>query len=85
MHSSRIKKVAGETFYGPTNRKTIRTGEKNQLETRLYKWFLQQRERNAPINGVIIKVRAKILLEKYKQPDEKFNASQPGRRFKKKY
>lgn len=46
-----IKSVDDE----PRNRKTLKTSELPEVEDALFIWFKQQRNRNAPISGDILK------------------------------
>lgn len=69
-------------------RKTLHKAEYVDLEKQLYKWFLDQRERNCPISGPILKAKAKTLFEQIypdRTPND-FRASQGWfSKFKRRY
>lgn len=69
-------------------RKTLHSAEYADLEKQLYTWFLNQRERNCPMSGPILKAKAKNLFKKMypnKTPNE-FRASQGWfTKFKRRY
>lgn len=71
---------------GPGNRKTLKSSELPKMESALYKWFLSQREKNYPINGLILKERAKQLHQQIKEANSDFFASDGWlEKFKKRY
>ncbi|KAI4463865.1 hypothetical protein MML48_4g00003543 [Holotrichia oblita] len=45
----------------PINRKTLKTSEIPEVEEALFIWFKQQRNRNAPISGDILKQKAQFF------------------------
>lgn len=63
--------------YQESKKKTLHKAEYEDLETKLYEWFCNQRERNCPMNGPILKAKAMDLFSKL-YPDKRttdFNAS----------
>lgn len=64
----------GNCFSAPGRKKTLRKGENPRMETELYSWFLQQRERHVTITSHILREKAIQLYAKY-YGDNKFNAS----------
>lgn len=67
-----IRSTTANTFSGSGKRKTLRSGEFIKMERALYKWFLKNRERNAPMSSNILKTKAKFFYEKiYKKTDFK--------------
>lgn len=54
-----IKSVDDE----PRNRKTLKTSELPEVEDALFIWFKQQRNRNAPISGDILKQKAQFFYQ----------------------
>lgn len=81
---SQIKKQKEQIFeavaksYQEAKKKTLHKPEYEELENRLYDWFLKQRQRNCTINGPILKRKAVELFKTvYPDKDEKdFNASE---------
>lgn len=77
---SKIKKKRNEILetvantYEKSNKKTLHKPEYADLEARLYKWFLNQRQRNCAMTGPILKSRAKHEFATM-HPGKKFNAS----------
>lgn len=76
---SQIKKKKSEILSAVSesleevSRKTIRKGEFPEIETKLFEWFLKQRERKCSVSRMMLKVKA---LEIFKQefPDKEDNA-----------
>lgn len=57
-------------------KKTLHKPEYADLEKKVYEWFLTQRQRNCPVNGPMLKARAKVEFEKlYPEKPGAFNAS----------
>lgn len=50
--------------YQESSKKTLHKAEYEELETKLHEWFLKQRERNCPVNGPILRAKAKELFTK---------------------
>lgn len=75
---SQIKKQKEAIYTAVSNsleeakKKTLHKPEYDELEKKLYEWFLNQRERNCPINGPLLKAKAKNLFLKL-YPDKKEN------------
>ncbi|XP_053989837.1 jerky protein homolog-like, partial [Hylaeus volcanicus] len=80
---SYIKSKKSEILSSVTNTnkdadlKRLRKPDFPELEEKLYAWFRDQRERNCPVNGVLLKAKAKDLFPKlYPDRDaESFQAS----------
>lgn len=84
--SEPILKCVNNTFSGPGKRKTLRSSELPKMEKALYRWFLEQREKNYPINGLMIKAKALSLHSQIKENQSSFNASEGWmQRFKTRY
>lgn len=84
--SEKILKCVNNTFSGPSKRKTLRSSELPKMEKALYRWFLEQREKNYPINGLMMKAKAKSLHSQIKENPSGFNASDGWlQRFKTRY
>lgn len=79
-----IKSQKKEIISAGTNKsqnlrkKNLRKPEYPELEDKLYAWFLDQRARNCPINGLLLKAKAKDIFAKvYPDRDvESFHASE---------
>lgn len=57
-------------------KKTLHKPEYADLEKNVYEWFLTQRQRNCPVNGPMLKARAKVEFEKlHPEKPGSFNAS----------
>lgn len=63
--------------YQEANKKTLHTAEYPEMESRVYEWFLNQREKKNTLTGPILKAKAKaIFAEIYPEKDANcFNAS----------
>lgn len=61
------------TNNGSKNRMSLRKGEYARMERRLYEWFLRQRKKFVPVNGVTLKSKATEIQRKLHVGD--FNAS----------
>lgn len=81
---SQIKKQKTEIIgaisqtYHEAKKKTLRKGEFHELETDLYKWFLNQRDKNKPVSGIAVKATAlRLFPQIYPDRDvsKDFNAS----------
>lgn len=85
--SEKILKCVNDTkFSGPDKRKTLRSSKLPKMENALHCWFLQQRNKNYPVSGLMIKEKAKILHSKIKENRSEFNASDGWlQRFKTRY
>lgn len=57
------------------NKKNLRNAENPEMEEALFKWFLDQRARNAVIDGAILKAKAIEFFNKLKPDDNSFKAS----------
>lgn len=68
--------------------KRLRKSEFPEMEEKLYTWFRDQRERNCPINSVLLKAKAKDLFAKL-YPDQKAESFQASdgwfHKFKKRF
>ncbi|CAH1981583.1 unnamed protein product, partial [Acanthoscelides obtectus] len=53
----KIKKFVSTTDCGPGKRQTLKKAEHPEVEEALYMWFLQERNRHAPISGPIYGIR----------------------------
>lgn len=84
-NKAQILAKVSNTYGGPGKRKTLKNAKAPNMENALYKWFLKQREMHVPVNGHMLKERAKILNEKLKET-EAFVASDGWlQRFKTRY
>lgn len=79
---SKIKKKRDDILSAVSNtlesvkKKTLHKPEYADLEIKVYEWFLTQRKRNCPVNGPMLKARAKVGFEKfYPEKPGSFNAS----------
>lgn len=80
---SQIKKqkidilAATSNSFQELKKKTLHKADYPELETKLFGWFVKQREHNCPINGPILKAKAKeIFVTLYPEKSENvFNAS----------
>jgi hypothetical protein len=83
---AKIMSAVALTFSGPGKRKSLITSEFPKMEISLYKWFLQQRERHAPVSGVILKEKAKYFHQKLQENQHTFAASSGWmQKFKKRF
>lgn len=81
---SQIKKQKEKIYaavsqtYQEAKKKTLHKAEYEELETKLYEWFCNQRERNCPINGPLLKAKAMDLFSKLylNRSGSDFNASE---------
>lgn len=81
---SQIKSKRSEILAAVSNtcqevkKKTLHKEEYPQLEEKLYEWFQKQRDRNCPINGPLLKAKAKDIFKTlFPEKDEKaFEASE---------
>lgn len=73
-HKSNIEKFMKSVVSTPGDRKTLKGGEFPKIEEALYTWFQQQRGRNAPISGDILKSKARFFYNKINNKDD-FRAS----------
>lgn len=71
-----------ETIFAAVNnigtsarRRTLKKGELPRMERILYNWILRLRSKNFPVSGEMIKRKAAILHEKFKENQGRFNAS----------
>lgn len=74
--------------YQEAKKKTLHKAEYNDLENKVYDWFLVQRERNCPVNGPLIRAKAKELFTKIypNKKSDNFLASDGWfRKFKRRY
>lgn len=51
----------------PDKKRTLKLAELPKIEAALYKWFLQQRNRNCPVTGDMLKEKAKKLNMKFNE------------------
>lgn len=75
---SQIKKKKAEIFsavsdsFDHVQKKTLHKADFPEVENKLYEWFLKQRERNCPVNRLILKVKAiEIFKMMFPNRDEK--------------
>lgn len=67
---SQIKKQKAEIFkacansYQETKKKTLHKAEYEDLEIKLYEWFLEQRAKHVPVSGIVMKATALRLFAK---------------------
>lgn len=59
-------------------KKTLRQPEYPEVEQKLFEWFQKQRERNCPMNGPILKAKAKDIFTKLfpEKAENKFTTSE---------
>lgn len=73
---SQIKKQKDQIYeaasksYQELKKKTLHKAEYEELETKLYGWFLKQRERNCAVNGPLLQAKARELFKSI-YPDKK--------------
>lgn len=60
-----ILKSIDTTFTGPGKRKILKVALFPKMERALYKWFVKQREKHGPINGDMLKEKAKTFHRKF--------------------
>lgn len=70
---SEIVKSSSATYQDVT-KKNLKISEFPEMENKLYAWFLEQRARNCPLNGTILKAKAKQISSKL-YPENQFSAS----------
>lgn len=58
-----IMQIVSNTHH-ELKKKTLHKPEYEDLENKLYEWFLKQRDRNCPMNGPVIRAKAKDLFVK---------------------
>lgn len=76
-HAAEIISAVGSSYVGPSDQKKVmRSGEFAQMEERLYQWFCEQRQRDAPVSGELLKAQALLYFEQYKCTDSVFYASE---------
>lgn len=71
-----------------SKKKTLHKAEYEELEKKLYGWFLKQRDRNCPVNGPIFQAKAKEMFKSvYPDKDEKDFLASDGwfRNFKRRH
>lgn len=69
-HAAEIISAVGSSYVGPSDQKKVmRAGEFAQMEERLYQWFCEQRHRDAPISGELLKAQALLYFEQWKTTD----------------
>lgn len=84
--SEKILQCVNDTFSGPGKRKTLRLSNMPKMEKALFRWFLQLRNKNYPVTGLMIKEQAKILHSKINENQSEFIASDGWlQRFKTRY
>lgn len=80
-----ILKRLSEKFRGSEKTKTLKVSSYSKMERELYKYFLNLRERNVPVSGLILQEKAKAL-QKAIDENSTFSASNGWlNRFKKRY
>lgn len=81
-----ITKCISNTYSGPGKRKTMRASKLPKMEECLYQWFIQMRNNNCPVSGVMLRDKAKQLHSQIKESDSEFTASDGWlQRFKRRY
>lgn len=76
-NSKKIKDFVASTEQGPSNRQTLKISHFPLIDQAVYAWFLQQRSRNMPISGELLREKAKFFQEKiYPNLMDKFKASE---------
>lgn len=65
-----IQKFVSTTDCGPGKRQTLRKAENPEVEEALYMWFLQERNRNTPISGPILAMKAKFFYKEITKKDD---------------
>uniref|UniRef100_A0A2H8TNS6 Jerky-like n=1 Tax=Melanaphis sacchari TaxID=742174 RepID=A0A2H8TNS6_9HEMI len=73
-NSEKIKSFFKNNKSLKSMRKTLKTGEFPEIEDALYLWFLQERNRQTPISGEILKEKAKYFYKKITHKND-FQAS----------
>ncbi|CAH2008665.1 unnamed protein product [Acanthoscelides obtectus] len=66
----KIKKFVSSTDCGPGKRQTLKKAEHPEVEEGLYMWFLQERNRHAPISGPMLAMKAKFFYKKITKEDD---------------
>lgn len=75
QHKAEILEQVCNALHG-TKKKTLHKAEFSAMEDKLYAWFLEQRNRNCPVNGILLKAKAKEIFEKNPpNGNASFNAS----------
>lgn len=54
---------AASKSFQEIKKKTLHKAEYPELEEKLYSWFLKQRDKNAPVNRLILKLKAKEIYQ----------------------
>ncbi|KAG5888111.1 hypothetical protein JTB14_023405 [Gonioctena quinquepunctata] len=66
----KIKKFVSTTDCGPGKRQTLKKAEHPEVEEALYMWFLQERNRHAPISGPMLAMKAKFFYKEITKKDD---------------
>lgn len=81
-----IRKRVQNTMYGAKNRKTLHASEFPTMEKKLFKWFIDMRNKKFPVSGLMLKTKALDIHQKIKENNHNFNASDGWlQKFKKRY
>ncbi|XP_023214935.1 jerky protein homolog-like [Centruroides sculpturatus] len=71
----KIECYVNSSNFGSGDRQTLKSGDYPEVEEALYAWFLQQRNKHAPISGEIIRKKAKYFYKQITNKDD-FRASE---------
>lgn len=66
----KIQQFVSTTDCGPGKRQTLKTGKHPEVEEALYMWFLQDRNRHAPISGPTLAMKAKYFYKEIIKKDD---------------
>ncbi|CAG5054268.1 unnamed protein product [Parnassius apollo] len=66
----KIKQFVSTTDCGPGKRQTLKKAEHPEVEEALYMWFLQERNRHAPISGPMLAMKAKYFYKEIIKKDD---------------
>lgn len=81
-----ISRAVKDTYVGPGKRQTLKSSGFPRMEKKLYKWFLDQRNKNFIVSGEMIKQKAKLIHSQIKENDKPFTASEGWlQRYKKRF
>lgn len=69
-NKEKIKAFIKENDDLSTKRKTLKTGESPLIEECLYAWFVQERNRHAPLSGEMIREKAKYFYREVTKEDD---------------
>lgn len=66
----KVKQFVSTTDGGPGKRQTLKKAEHPEVEEALYMWFLQERNRHAPISGSMLAMKAKYFYKEITKKDD---------------